>query len=64
VRRGRLEASTVFDPILESSGLSLHSQGPLDGEVNDARAGSCRDCFGMSLLGGDVVSRGVVRWMV
>jgi hypothetical protein len=54
----------MFDPILESSGLSLHSQGPLDGEVNDARAGSCRDCFGMSLLGGDVVSRGVVRWMV
>jgi hypothetical protein len=54
----------VFGPVLESSWLSLHSSDPPGGEVNDARVGSWRDCFGMSLLGGDVFSRGVVRGMV
>jgi hypothetical protein len=51
----------VFVPVLESSGLSLHSLGPPVGEVNDARVGSGRDCFRMSLLHGDVFSCGVVR---
>jgi hypothetical protein len=54
----------VFGPSLESSRLSLHSSDPLGSEVNDAWVGSWRDCFGMSLLGGDVFSRGVVRWTV
>jgi hypothetical protein len=54
----------VFGPSQESSGLSLHSSGPPGGEVNDARVGSWRDCFEMFLLGGDVFSHGVVRWMV
>jgi hypothetical protein len=59
-----LEASTVFRPILESSGLSLHSSGPPNNEVNDAWVGSWRDCFETSFLGGNVFSRRVVRWMV
>jgi hypothetical protein len=56
----------VFGPVLESSrlSLSLHSLVPPSGEVNDARVGSWRDCFGMSLLGGDIFSCRVVRWMV
>jgi hypothetical protein len=49
----------VFGPILESLGLSLHFSGPPGGEVNDVRVGFCRDCFGMSLLGGDVFSHEV-----
>jgi hypothetical protein len=54
----------VFRPILESSRLCIQSLGPPGFEVNDARVGSWRDCFGMSLLGGDVFSCGVVRWTV
>jgi hypothetical protein len=64
MRRSWLQASMVFGPSLESSRLSLHSSDPLGSEVNDAWVGSWRDCFGMSLLGGDVFSRGVVRWTV
>jgi hypothetical protein len=41
----------MFEPILESSGLSLLP--PPGGEVNDARVSSQRDCFVMSSLGGD-----------
>jgi hypothetical protein len=54
----------VFGPVLESSWLSLHYLDPPGGEVNDARVGSWKDCFGMSLLGGDIFSHGVVRGMV
>jgi hypothetical protein len=57
----------VFRPILESSGLSLSLSllpGPPCGEVNDAQVGSRRDCFVMSLLGGDAFSCEVMRWMV
>jgi hypothetical protein len=55
----------VSEHVLESSGLSL-SLFPetLCGEVNDVQVGSWRDCFVMSLCGGDVYSRGVMRWTV
>jgi hypothetical protein len=48
----------MFRPILESSWLSLHSPGPPGGEVNDTWIGSWSDYFRMSLLGGDIFSRG------
>jgi hypothetical protein len=35
--------------------------GPLGGEVNDARVGSQRDCFVMSLLGDNAFPRRVMR---
>jgi hypothetical protein len=53
----------VFEPILESSGLSLYSPPP-SSEVNDGWVISQRDCFMRSLLGGDAFSHGVMRWMV
>jgi hypothetical protein len=62
--QGRLKASTVFRPILESSRLCIQSLGPPGFEVNNTWVSSWRDCFGMSLLGGDVFSCGVVRWTV
>jgi hypothetical protein len=64
VCRGRLEASTVFGPILESSRLpltvpqALHASG-----VDDARVGSWRGCLANSLLSGDIFPRGTIRWM-
>jgi hypothetical protein len=64
VYQGRLEAYTVFGPILESSRLPIFVPWALPGgEVNGAQVGSWRDCLAMSLLGGDVFPRGVVRWM-
>jgi hypothetical protein len=44
--------------------LSLHSLSPPSGDVNDTQVVSWRDYFRMSLLGGDILSRGVVRWTV
>jgi hypothetical protein len=58
VRRGRLEVSIVFGPILESSGHSLLSPGLPDGEVDDAQVGSWRNCFVVSLLSDDAFPRG------
>jgi hypothetical protein len=40
----------VAGPVLESSGLFLHSPCPPGGEVNDVQVGSWRDCFRMSFL--------------
>jgi hypothetical protein len=54
----------VFGPVMESYGLSPHSLGPPGSEVNDAQVDSWRDCFGISLLGDDVFSGGLVRWTV
>jgi hypothetical protein len=56
----------VFRPVLESSGLSLslYSPAPPGGEVNDARVGSQRDCFVISLLGGNTFSCVVIKWTV
>jgi hypothetical protein len=56
----------MFGPVLESSRLSLSLSTPQapGGEVNNSRDGSQRDCFMMSLLGDDTISRGVMRWMV
>jgi hypothetical protein len=52
----------VFGPTLESSGLSLSLlPGPLGDKVNDARVGSQRDCFVMSLHGCKAFSLGVMR---
>jgi hypothetical protein len=51
----------VFEHVLESFGLCLNSLPP-GGEVNDARVDSQRDCFVMSLLGGDAFSRVLMRW--
>jgi hypothetical protein len=53
----------VFRPVLESFGLSL-LLGSLGGEVNDTWVGPRRDCFMMSLLGGEAFSRGAMRWTV
>jgi hypothetical protein len=54
----------MFGPILESFRLYLHSSGPPGGEVNEDQVGSWRDCFRMSLLGGDIFSYEVVRGTV
>jgi hypothetical protein len=54
----------VFGPILESSRLphtvpwALHDRG-----VDGAWVGSWGGCLVMSLLGGDVFTRGTMRWM-
>jgi hypothetical protein len=64
---GWLEASMVFGPVLESSGLSLSLSllpGAPSGEVTDACVVSQRDCFMMFLLVGDAFSRGMMRWTV
>jgi hypothetical protein len=54
----------VFGPILESSRLPLTVSRALhDSGVNGARVGSWRGCLARSLLGGDVFSHGVMRWM-
>jgi hypothetical protein len=54
----------MFRPVLESFEISLYSSGPPGGEVNNARVGSQRYCFVMSLLSGDAFSCGVMRWTV
>jgi hypothetical protein len=54
----------VFGLVLESFGLSLYAPGSPGGEVNDAWVDSRRDCFMTSLLGGDALSRVVMRWTV
>jgi hypothetical protein len=64
VHRGRLEAFTVFGPILESSRFSLSLyHGVLGSEVNVAQVGSWRCCFVMPWLGDDFLPHGMIWWM-
>jgi hypothetical protein len=63
VYQGRLEASTVFRPILESSRLPLSIPQTLHGtEVNGAQVVSWRGCLARSLLDDDVFPRGGMWW--
>jgi hypothetical protein len=62
VRRGWLEAYSVFTLVLESTGCSFYPPSLPGDEVDDAWVGSWRDYFVMSLLGGYIFPRGVVRW--
>jgi hypothetical protein len=58
VHRGRLEASTVFGSILESSGCSFWLPGLSGKVVDEARVGSCSSCFVGSLHDGDAFPHG------
>jgi hypothetical protein len=64
VCRGRLEDSTVFEPILETSRLPptipwvLHDSG-----VDGARISFWGDWLARSLHGDDIFPHGVMRWM-
>jgi hypothetical protein len=61
--QGRLEASTVFGPVLESSKFPLSIPRALHGcEVNGALVILRRGCLARSLLGDDVFPRGGVQW--
>jgi hypothetical protein len=61
--RGRLEASTVFNPILESSRQPLSIPRAFHGsEENGAQVGWQRGCLMRSLLGDGVFPRVGVQW--
>jgi hypothetical protein len=63
VRKGQLEASTVFRPILESYSLPPTIPGALhDSGMDGAQVGSWGGCLAWSLLGGDVFPCGAMRW--
>jgi hypothetical protein len=56
-------ASTLFGPVLESSGCSSRLLGLPSDQVNDARVNSWRDCFVVALPGNDAFQHGGMRWI-
>jgi hypothetical protein len=63
VCRDGLDASTVFEPVLESSNLPLTiPQALQDSGMGGAQVSSWIGCLARSIVGGDVFPQGAMRW--